>query len=155
VSGRRVTFIGDAMAAVVQGVEEVRTLIGHPPVVVGGLAMMCRLSRPYRATTDLDVVDRMLGEMPQLQVLRAARGAEPVDPASVLLPTTYGQVKVDVLEVRQIEIDQPSDDPGDRLHAFAHAWANDSATPARIMRAKLIQNTSGLLVVGFGPVALQ
>jgi hypothetical protein len=71
VSGRRVTFIGDAMAAVVQGVEEVRTLIGHPPVVAGGLAMMCRLSHPYRATTDLDVVDRMLGEMPQLQVLRA------------------------------------------------------------------------------------
>jgi hypothetical protein len=26
-----VTFIGDAMAAVVQGAEEVRTLIGQPP----------------------------------------------------------------------------------------------------------------------------
>jgi hypothetical protein len=127
-----VTFIGDAMAAVVQGVEEVRTLIGQPPVVVGGVAVMCRLSNPYRATTDLDVVDRLLGEVPQLQVLRAARGAQPVEPASVLLPTVYGQVKVDVLEVRQIEIDQPSDDPGDRLHAFAHAWANDSATEVTI-----------------------
>jgi hypothetical protein len=50
----------------------------------------------------------------------------------VLLPTVYGQVKVDVLEVRQIEIDQPSDDPGDRLHAFAHAWANDTATEVNI-----------------------
>ena len=50
----------------------------------------------------------------------------------MLLPTLYGQVKVDVLEVRQIEIDQPSDDPGDRLHAFAHAWANDSATEVTI-----------------------
>lgn len=58
-SGKRVSFIGDAMAAVVQGVEEVRTLLGQPPVVVGGLAVMCRLSRPYRATTDLDVVDRL------------------------------------------------------------------------------------------------
>ena len=84
-SGKRVMFIGDAMAAVVQGVEEVRALIGQPPVVVGGLAVMCRLSSPYRATTDLDVVDRLLGEVPQLQVLRAARGAEPVEPASVLL----------------------------------------------------------------------
>jgi hypothetical protein len=37
VSGRRVTFIGDAMAAVVQGVGEVRTLIGQSPVVVGAL----------------------------------------------------------------------------------------------------------------------
>jgi hypothetical protein len=132
VSGKRVILIGDAMAAVVQGVEEVRTLIGQPPVVVGGLAVMCRLSNPYRATIDLDVVDRLLGEVPQLQVLRAARGAEPVEPASVLLPTAYGQVKVDVLEVRQTEIDQPSNDPGDRLHAFAHAWANDSATEVTI-----------------------
>lgn len=136
-SGKRVTLIGDAMAAVVQGVEEVRTLIGRPPVVVGGLAVVCRLSNPYRATTDLDVVDRLLGEVPQLQVLRAARGAEPVEPTSVLLPTAYGQVKVDVLEVRQIEIDQPSDDPGDRLHAFAHAWANDSATEVTIEVAPL------------------
>jgi hypothetical protein len=100
--------------------------------VVGGLAVMCRLSSPYRATADLDVVDRLLGEVPQLQVLRAAQGAEPVEPTSVLLPTPYGQVKVDVLEVRQIEIDQPSDDPGDRLHAFAHAWANDTATEVTI-----------------------
>jgi hypothetical protein len=137
VSGKRVVFIGDAMAAVVQGVEEVRTLIGQPPVVVGGLAVMCRLSSPYRATTDLDVVDRLLGEVPQLQVLRAARGAEPVEPTSVLLPTAYGQVKVDVLEVRQIEIDQPSDDPGDRLHASAHAWASDSATGVIIEVAPL------------------
>jgi hypothetical protein len=128
VSGKRVTFLGDAMAAVVQGVEEVRILIGQPPVVVGGLAVMCRLASPYRATTDLDVVDRLLGAAPQLQVLRAARGAEPVEPTSVLLPTVHGHVKVDVLEVRQIEIDQPSDDPGDRLHAFAHAWASDTAT---------------------------
>lgn len=30
VSGNRVTFLGDAMAAVVQGVEEVRILIGQP-----------------------------------------------------------------------------------------------------------------------------
>jgi plasmid maintenance system killer protein len=128
VSGKRVTFVGDAMAAVVQGVEEVRILIGQPPVVVGGLAVMCRLASPYRATTDLDVVDRLLGPVPQLQVLRAAQGAEPVEPTSVLLPTVHGQVRVDVLEVRQIEIDQPSDDPGDRLHASAHAWASDSAT---------------------------
>jgi hypothetical protein len=127
-----VTFIGDGMAAVVQGVEEVRVLIGQPPVVIGGLAVICRLSSPYRATTDLDVVDRLHGEVPQLQLLCAARGAEPLQPASVLLPTAYGQVRVDVLEVRQIEIDQPSDDPGDRLHASAHAWANDSATEVTI-----------------------
>lgn len=128
VSGNRVVFVGDAMAAVVQGVIEVRSLIGRPPVIVGGLAVLSRLSNPYRATVDLDLVDRLLGETPQLEVLRAAEGAESIEPAAVLLPTPYGAVKVDVLEVRQMEIDQPSDDPGDRLHASAHAWANDSAT---------------------------
>jgi hypothetical protein len=37
-----------------------------------------------------------------------------------------------VLEVRQVELDHPSDDPGDRLHASAHAWANDTATDLSI-----------------------
>jgi hypothetical protein len=104
VSGSRATFLGDAMAAVVQGVTEVRTLIGQPPVIVGGLAVLARLSSPYRATVDLDVVDRLLGEVPHLEVLRASIGAESIDPAAVLLPTQNGQVKVDVLEVRQIEL---------------------------------------------------
>lgn len=30
--------------------------------------------------------------------------------------------------MRQIELDEPSDDPGDRLHASAHAWAHETAT---------------------------
>lgn len=131
-SGDRVTFVGDAMAAVVQGIDEAHALIGRPPVVVGGLAVLGRLSNPYRATVDLDVVDRRQGRLPQLEVLRAATGAEPVDPTAVLLPTRFGPVKIDVLEVRQIELDQPSDDPGDRLHAFAHAWAHDTATELTI-----------------------
>lgn len=127
-SGNRVTFVGDAMATVVQGVIEVRTLLGQSPVVVGGVAVLSRLSNPYRATVDLDVVDRLIGEVPHLELLRAADGAEPVQPAAVLLSTPYGRVKVDVLEVRQVELDMPSDDPGDRLHASSHAWANDTAT---------------------------
>jgi hypothetical protein len=65
VSGKRVTFVGDAMAALVQGVEEVRILIGQPPVVVGGLAVMCRLASPYRAPD----ADR-LGSVNAGQVMR-------------------------------------------------------------------------------------
>lgn len=67
--------------------------------------------------------------MPQLDILRAADGAEL---AAVLLPTPYGPVQVDVLEVRQAEIERPSDDPGDRLHASAQAWAHDTATDMTI-----------------------
>lgn len=146
VSGSQVTFTGDAMAAVVQGIIEVRELIGRPPVIVGGLAVLARLSNPYRATVDLDVVDRLRGDLSQLEVLRAADGAEPVEPAAVLLPTPYGSVKIDVLEVSQVELDQPSDDPGDRLHASAHAWANDTATDltlvvVRVGRARVEATT--------------
>jgi len=132
VSGSRVVFLGDAMSAVVQGINEVRALIGRPPVIVGSLAVLSRLSSAYRATVDLDVVDRLAGRVSQLEVLRAADGAEPVEPAAVLLPTPYGVVKVDVLQVRQAELDRPSDDPGDRLHASAHAWASETATDLTI-----------------------
>ena len=131
-SGSRVILAGEAMTAVVQGILEVRKLIGQPPVVVGGLAVMGRLSNPYRVTVDLDVVDRLLGGAPHLEVLRATAGAQAVEPAAVLLPTRYGPVKVDVLEVRQAERDHPSEDPGDRLHASAHAWAYDTATDLTI-----------------------
>lgn len=41
-------------------------------------------------------------------------------------------MKVDVLEVRQVELDRPSDDPGDRLHASSYAWASDTATEVTI-----------------------
>jgi hypothetical protein len=123
-----VSFVGDAMVAVVQGVDEVHRFVGEPPVVVGGLAVMSRLTSPYRATVDLDVVDRQRGQRPHLELLRAAPGAQAVEPAALLLPTLYGPVRIDVLEVRQVEIDEPSDDPGDRLHANSHAWASDTAT---------------------------
>jgi len=72
----------------------------------------------------------------------------------VLLPTPYGQVKVDVLEVRQVEIDEPSDDPGDRLHASAHAWANDTASEVTIEVASLrgVQVEVSTLVAEPGPL---
>lgn len=137
------------MAAVVQGVADVHRLLDEPPVIVGGLAVLARLSRPYRATVDLDVVDRRRRGAPHLEVLRAAEGAQPVEPAAVLLPTRYGAVKIDVLEVRQVELDHPSDDPGDRLHASAHAWAYDTATALTIMATR----GSGVSVEAVAPVA--
>jgi hypothetical protein len=106
----------------------VHAALGRPPVVVGGLAVLARLSTPSRATVEVDVVDRMFAGTSQLEVLRAVAGAEPVEPAAVLLPTPSGPVKIDVLHVRQVELDRPSDDPGDRLHASAHAWPYDTAT---------------------------
>ena len=127
-SGERVSLVGSDMLAVVQAVHEVRELTGARPVVIGGLAVLCRVEHPHRATVDLDVVDRLRQGVPHLQLLRAAEGAVPREPAGALLPTPFGPVEVDVLEVRQVELDEPSDEVGDRLHASAHAWAFDTAT---------------------------
>ena len=85
--------MGDAMSAVVSGIIEVRKLIRWRPVMVGGLAVLSRLSNPYRATVDLDVVDRRLGDLPQLQVLRAAVGAQLIELVAVILPTAFVPVR--------------------------------------------------------------
>jgi hypothetical protein len=133
VSGESVLLVGNAMAGVVEAIESVRELTGEPPVVVGGLAVLSRLSGPHRATVDLDVVDRLLpGSETKLEVLRRADGTKPEEPAGVLVVTTFGEIRVDVLEVNQAELDQLSDDPGDRLHVQSHAWASDSATDLSI-----------------------
>lgn len=123
-----VILAGEKTAAIVEAAAEVERLLGEPPVIVGGIAVLSRLTTAHRATSDLDVVDRRHGDALQLEILRAAPGAEVEEPAAVLLPTKYGAVKVDVIEVRQIELDEPSDNPGDRLHAASHAWAHDTAS---------------------------
>lgn len=133
VSGEPVHFIGRGMATVVFGIREVQDRLDESPVVVGGLAVLSRLSQPYRATTDLDLVDRGRSTTPILEVLRAHPDTTPEEPAAVELPTALGRVRVDVLEVRQIELDDPSSDPGDRLHASSHAWAHETATPVRVV----------------------
>lgn len=120
------------MAAIIEALGRVESASGQVPVVVGGLAVMSRLSSPYRATVDLDVVDRGHTQSSILEVLRQETDAEPVDPSAVNLSTSFGLVRVDVLQVRQIEIDEPSDDPGDRLHATSHAWAFESATAVHV-----------------------
>lgn len=113
-SGDEVRFVGSAMAGVVQAVDSVTELTGERPVVVGGLAVMCRLGLPHRATTDLDVVDRSRpGRESTLETLRSSQGAKAAPPAGALIETPSGLIKVDVLEVRQVEIDYPSDDVGE------------------------------------------
>lgn len=102
---------------------------GRPVIVVGGLAVLCRLSRPYRATTDLDTVSRLqAGQVGQLELLVAA-GATPSGPTGVLVQTPLGPVQVDILEVTDADLAPLPDDPTDRLHVLSHAWAAQTATP--------------------------
>jgi hypothetical protein len=127
-----VDLLGTSMSALVLAIPAVAERTGRDVIVVGGLAVVCRLTRPYRATSDLDTVNRRhIGEPTQLELLLAS-GAEPSGPSGVLVPTPAGPVQVDVLEVTDADLSHMPDDPTDRLHVLSHAWAAASATPVTI-----------------------
>ena len=124
-----VRLVGSPMLAVTQAIPELETRLGQPITVIGGLAVMCRLSGAYRVTSDLDTVNRRsAGDQPQLDILLAT-GATRADAAGALIPTPAGLVKVDILEVSDAELEQLPEDPNDRLHVLSHAWAAATATP--------------------------
>lgn len=119
---------GASMNRLVSAIPVVAEQTGRPVVLVGGLAVMCRLAAPYRVTTDLDTVDRhAVGEDPQLELLVSA-GATPSGPSGVLVRTSFGDVQVDVLEVTDADLDPLPEDETDRLHVQSHAWAASTAT---------------------------
>jgi hypothetical protein len=125
------------MTRLVSAIPVIAEQTGRAVVLVGGLAVMCRLSNPYRVTTDLDTVHRRgARERPQLELL-VATGATPSGPSGALVHTPYGDVQVDVLEVTDAEIDDLPDDPTDRLHVQSHAWAASTASA-------LVLGTEGL-----------
>lgn len=127
-----VDLAGTSMSALALAIPAVAERTGQKVTVVGGLAVVCRLSRPYRATTDLDTVHRRHdGEPAQLELLLTS-GAVRSGPSGVLVPTSAGQVQVDILEVTDTDLARLPDDPTDRLHVLSHAWAAASATPVTI-----------------------
>lgn len=127
-----VNLLGTSMAALVHAIPATAARTGRPVIVVGGLAVVCRLSRPYRATSDLDTVARRrVDETAQLELLIAS-GAEASGVSGALVPTPAGKVQVDVLEVTDADLDRLPDDPTDRLHVLSHAWAAATATTVTI-----------------------
>jgi hypothetical protein len=125
---RSIVLAGRAMTRLVSAIPVVAEQTGRAVVLVGGLAVMCRLRAPYRVTTDLDTVDRRrVNEHSQLELLVSA-GATPSGPSGALVHTPFGDVQVDVLQVTDADVDDLPDDPTDRLHVQSHAWAASSAS---------------------------
>lgn len=128
------------MTRLLSAIPVIAERTGRPVVLVGGLAVMCRLSTPHRATTDLDTVDRRgANERSQLELLVSTGGTRS-GPSGVLVGTPHGEVQVDVLEVTDAEIDDLPDDPTDRLHVLSHAWAASTASWLEL-RAEGLQPT--------------
>jgi hypothetical protein len=76
------------MSALVLAIPAIAERTGREVIVVGGLAVVCRLTHPYRATLDLDTVNRRrTGEPAQLELLIAS-GAKRSGVSGALVPTT-------------------------------------------------------------------
>lgn len=129
-----VDLAGSSMSALVHAIPIAIERTGRAVVLIGGLAVVCRLSSPYRATTDVDTVDRRRGDDPSQLDLLLSSGAKQAGPAGALIETPAGTVRVDVLEVKDSDYEPLPEDPSDRLHVLAHGWADTTATPM-ILRA--------------------
>jgi nucleotidyltransferase AbiEii toxin of type IV toxin-antitoxin system len=116
------------MTRLVSAIPVVAEQTGRAVVLVGGLAVMCRLPAPYRVTTDLDTVDRRSADQHSQLELLVSAGATPSGPSGALVHTPFGDVQVDVLQVTDVDLDALPDDPTDRLHVQSHAWAASTAT---------------------------
>ena len=142
-----VLLIGDETRRLVEAIRVVADISGQTPTVVGGVAVLCRVHSAHRATSDLDTLsyqahrstgdrdtlDRSAAHTPSLlELLRAAPGAETVEPAAANVVTPSGVVRVDVIDVIDAPDSSEIEDPTDRLHEMAHAWAFRTATDLRI-----------------------
>lgn len=124
-----VDLVGSAMERLVHAIPVVAAQSTRPVVLIGGLAVICRLGNPYRSTSDVDTVDRRRNdEISQLELLTST-GAEPSGPSGALVETSAGQVQIDVLDVSDAALDPLPDDPTGRLHVLAHGWAAATASP--------------------------
>jgi len=124
-----VDLVGTSMSGLVQAIPVIAARTGKEVIVIGGLAVVCRLNRPYRATSDLDTVNRRSNAEPAQLELLVSSGAERSGISGVLVPTAGGDVQVDVLEVTDAELAELPEDPTDRLHVLSHAWAAATCTP--------------------------
>lgn len=151
--------------------REVELLASLPPelVLIGGLAVMCRVGAPHRATADIDALVRGL-EDTHTALARVAVTATDGGRYSF-----HGDMSLDVIEVSP----DPASDLAELLagsealtdleiNALAHVWAHDSATPLDISALdevsgtplaeasdRLVATTAGLVAMKASTVGLR
>jgi len=90
--------------------------------LIGGLAVMARLSESHRVTGDIDTLSRQVDPPPKAALLRVARAETST---GVLLSDG---TKVDLIEVAPtLDLAALPDGTGQRMFALAHWWMADTA----------------------------
>lgn len=152
--------------------REVALLATLPPELrlIGGLAVMCRVGTPHRATVDLDALARDLPSVHEALkrlALTATGGGQ---------YTFAGDLDLDVIDVAAMSADdlmtslladgEPLTDL--ELNVVAHSWAHDTATPIDITAVdeetgdvlaragdRLVASTAGLVAMKATTVSLR
>jgi hypothetical protein len=112
--------------------------------LIGGLAVMCRVGTPHRATVDLDAVARNLpqyhSEIARIALTATGGGQYRFE----------GNLDLDVIDVAASSADELAVELSDdgvlsdlELNVVAHSWAHDSATPLDIVA---IDDESGAIL---------
>ena len=129
--------------------------------LIGGLAVMCRVGTPYRATVDLDAVTRGLtGQHVVLShlAMTAPGGGQ---------YTFANELELDVIDVSPSDADElaallvAAGDVSDlEFNVVAHTWAHDSAAPMDIVvvdehGVPLAEASSRMVAIPSGLVAMK
>lgn len=148
--------------------REVALLASLPPELrlIGGLAVMCRVGTPHRATVDLDALardrDRFHDTLARLALTSAGGGQY----------TFAGDLDLDVIDVAGVGADELVRDlvaigePGAgltdlELNVVAHTWAHDAATSLDIAAADdetgevLVRADGRLVATAAGLIAMK
>lgn len=128
--------------------RSVRVLAALPSELrlIGGLAVLCRVGVPHRATVDLDALARGLetfDEAVRSMAMSAAGGGQYV---------MAGELELDVIDVSPgdaesllVELERSGEPTTDlELNAVGHTWAHDTAAPVDLV---VISDVDGATLV--------
>lgn len=144
--------------------REVQLLASLPAELrlIGGLAVMCRVGTPHRATVDLDAVAR---DLPSLHADLARLALTAVGGGQY---TFAGDLDLDVIDVAPASSTDLLDQLGApgaplsdlELNVVAHTWAHDTATPLDVVavdeltgrrlaeaRGRLVASAAGIVAM--------
>jgi hypothetical protein len=122
------------VAALVRAASTVAEHAGVPVALIGGLAVVCRVSTGTRATGDVDVVTDtqadLIGSASAADNLVEARLARR-ESGSETIRVWVGPTKVEIIETQAVpEEEATAIEPElSRLFVLAHRWALETATP--------------------------
>lgn len=121
--GELVALPGSAMDNFIASIAR---LAPAGPVVIGGLAVMCRVGGEHRPTLDVDSAFDNDTQIPTSQMLIDQGIAVPGGASQRVL---IGSAVIDVVDTFAIDAaDLPDDDPKGRLFVCAHRYAFETAT---------------------------